>query len=121
MKLIVQQHSETSIYEQLYSQIVNQILNGSLTADECLPSIRVVSRELQISVIPVKTAYDMLEKNNYIYTIPGKGCFVKNQADIGKRKVETVEKHVEELVKLAKELGLSYDEIKELLQKHYRL
>ncbi len=62
-----------------------------------------------------------MEKDNYIYTIPGKGCFVKNQEDIGKRKVETVEKNVEELVKLAKELGLSYNEITELLQKHYRL
>lgn len=119
MKLVVQQRSEITIYEQLYSQIVNQILNGSLTADECLPSIRVVSRELQISVIPVKTAYEMLENDGYIYTVQGKGCFVKRQISIDERKNTLVEQKVDELVKLAKNLGFDYNEVVNLIKKQY--
>lgn len=119
MKLVVQQRSEVAIYEQLYSQIVNQILNGSLTADECLPSIRVVSKELQISVIPVKTAYEMLENDGYIYTVQGKGCFVKHQSCIDERKKQIAENKVDELVKLAKDLGLSSDEIVSLIKNSY--
>lgn len=119
MKLIVQQRSEIAIYEQLYSQIVNQILNGTLTADECLPSIRVVSRELQISVIPVKTAYEMLEHDGYIYTIQGKGCFIKYQPCIDDRKLQLVEKKIDELVSLSKNLGVSCGEIVDLIKKRY--
>lgn len=119
MKLIVQPHSEVAIYEQLYSQIVNQILNGTLTADECLPSIRVVSRELQISVIPVKTAYEMLENGGYIYTIQGKGCFVKRQTSMDEKRLKIAENKVCELVDLANNLGINYDEIIDLIKKHY--
>lgn len=119
MKLIVQQRSEIPIYEQLYSQIVNQILNETLTADECLPSIRVVSRELQISVIPVKTAYEMLENDGYIYTMQGKGCFVKRQACIDERKLQLAKSKVNELVELTKNLGLNCDEVIDLVKKQY--
>lgn len=119
MKLIVQQRSEVAIYEQLYSQIVNQILNGTLTADECLPSIRVVSRELQISVIPVKTAYEMLERDGYIYTMQGKGCFVKRQTSMDEKRLQIAENKVCELVDLAKNLGLKCYEIIDLIKKHY--
>ena len=119
MKLIVQQRSEVAIYEQLYSQIVNQILNGTLTADECLPSIRVVSRELQISVIPVKSAYEMLERDGYIYTMQGKGCFVKRQTSVDEKRLQIAENKACELVDLAKNLGLNCDEIIDLIKKHY--
>lgn len=119
MKLIVQQRSEVAIYEQLYSQIVHQILNGSLTADECLPSIRVVSRELQISVIPVKTAYELLENDGYIYTVQGKGCFVKHQTSIDERRKQLAERKVNELIELAKDLGLSSDELVSLIKSNY--
>ena len=119
MKLVVQQRSEVPIYEQLYSQIVNQILNGSLTADECLPSIRVVSKELQISVIPVKTAYEMLENDGYIYTMQGKGCFVKRQSSIDERKKQIANSKANELVELAKDLGMGFDEIVDLIKNNY--
>lgn len=119
MKLIIQQHSEITIYEQLYSQIVNQILNGTLTADECLPSIRVVSRELQISVIPVKTAYELLEKNGYIYTVQGKGCFVKKQSSIDERKLQLAENKINELINFTKEIGLTQDEVIGIIKKNY--
>lgn len=120
MKLIIQQHSEAAIYEQLYSQIVNQILNGSLIANECLPSIRFVARELQISVIPVKTAYEMLERNGFMYTIQGKGCFVKEQANVNQQRLQIAENKARELIELAQELGLDQDEIIELINKQYQ-
>lgn len=119
MKLVVHPRSEVTIYEQLYSQIVNQILNGSLTADECLPSIRVVSRELQISVIPVKAAYELLENDGYIYTVQGKGCFVKHQPSIDERRKQIAESKANELIELAKELGLSSDELVSLIKNNY--
>lgn len=119
MKIIVQQRSETPIYEQLYSQIVTQILNGQAAANECLPSIRVVSKELEISVIPVKTAYDMLEKDRYIYTVPGKGCFVKDLGeDLNRKKRQIVEKRVAELAEFTKSLDLPNDATLALMQKH---
>ena len=67
MKLIVLTRNEQPIYEQLFEQIRAQVLSGELQPHYCLPSIRTVSRELGISVIPVKTAYDLLEKDGYIY------------------------------------------------------
>lgn len=119
MKLIVQPRSEVAIYEQLYSQIANQILNGTLTADECLPSIRVVARELQISVIPVKAAYELLEKDGYIYTMQGKGCFVKRQSNIDDIKLHIVENKADELTRLAKDLGVSCDDVVKLIKNRY--
>ena len=119
MKLIIQQRSEVTIYEQLYSQILNQILNGTLTADECLPSIRVVSRELQISVIPVKTAYEMLERDGYIYTMQGKGCFVKQQNRLDEKKLKIAQNKITELIEVAKNLGITCDELIELLKENY--
>lgn len=79
MDLIISKSSATPLYRQIYEQIVKQISNHHLLADSCLPSIRFVAKELNISVISVKNAYDELEKYGYIYTIAGKGCFVANQ------------------------------------------
>ncbi|MDE7454985.1 MAG: GntR family transcriptional regulator, partial [Clostridia bacterium] len=90
-----------------------------LTADDCLPSIRIVSRELQISVIPVKTAYEMLESDGYIYTIQGKGCFVKRQLSLDERKKQIAESKIEELVTLTNDLGLTCDEVIYLIKKQY--
>lgn len=76
MNLTVSTKSDRPIYEQLYEQISGQILRGELSADFCLPSIRTVARELGISVITVKSAYDRLEREGFLYTRAGKGCFV---------------------------------------------
>ncbi|MCM1194806.1 MAG: GntR family transcriptional regulator [Corallococcus sp.] len=118
MKLVIQQRSETPIYEQIYSQIVTEILNGSAAADECLPSIRVVSRELCISVIPVKTAYDMLERDGYIYAVQGKGCFVKKLGDEQLvKKLELVENKARELAELINDLNLPVGEAEKIIGK----
>lgn len=118
MKLIVQSKSETPIYEQLYNQIVLQILGGQITANECLPSIRVVARELQISVIPVKTAYEKLEKEGYMYTIPAKGCFVADiRTQHRNKKMALATQSLKIAVDYCKQLGLTYQETIEIVEK----
>lgn len=109
MKILISNKSETPIYEQLYSQIVTNIICGELLPDECLPSIRFVARELEISVIPVKAAYELLEKDGYIYTLPGKGCFVARvETDIKKNKL--AQEKIRECVAYCLKLGLSSSE-----------
>lgn len=120
MNLVIQQRSETPIYEQLYNQIALQILNGQLRANDCLPSIRLVAKELQISVIPVKTAYEMLENNGYMYTIPAKGCFVadiQTQKDLKKQNL--ISKSLDNVINYCKLLGISFDEIVDMIKEKY--
>lgn len=120
MKLIIQPKSETPIYEQLYNQIVLQILGGQVAANECLPSIRVVAKELQISVIPVKTAYEKLEKDGYMYTVPAKGCFaadIRTQRDSRKKALAT--QSMQNAIDYCKRLGLTYEEVLVIVEKLY--
>ncbi len=118
MKLIVSTRQETPIYEQLYTQIVAEIINKNILPDQCLPSIRVVARELAISVVPVKAAYDLLEQNGYIYTVPGKGCFV---SDVGNIKTTDITKEkMQETVNLCKKMGMSCDDITNLAKECYQ-
>lgn len=114
MKLIVLQKSETPLYLQLHDQIVSQIVTGEIGENYCLPSIRLVARELQISVIPVKAAYEQLEKEGYIYTLQGKGCFVANVSAHAKRH-ELASKKLQESVDYCKELGLNAEEIAQIV------
>ena len=121
MKLIIQQRSETPIYEQLYTQIVSQILSGQITAHEQLPSIRAISKELQISVIPVKACYEMLERDGYIYTVQGKGCFVRDMGnDLTQKRHQIVADKITELKDTAVTLGLSQSEISALIDKYLK-
>ncbi len=116
MQLTVSPKSETPLYEQLYKQIAAQILAHKIEANHCLPSIRVVARELQISVIPVKAAYDKLETDGYIYTVPGKGCFVKEMRT-DNRKAALAEQKLKEALEYCKGIGLNDEEIREITNK----
>lgn len=115
MRLSVSTKTEIPLYEQLYTQIVTQILAGTQKADECLPSIRMVARELEISVIPVKAAYDKLEKEGYIYTVPGKGCFVAPLCT-KERQMELAKEKMIETLQYCRTLGLSDEEIEQILK-----
>ncbi len=119
MNLIVNNKSETPLYEQLYNQIVAQILSGKVESNHCLPSIRFVAKELQISVIPVKCAYEMLEKDGYIYTLPGKGCFVADLSNVNAMRLAMAEMQLTNAVDYCKQLGLNATEIGELIHKMY--
>ena len=115
IQLTVSPKSETPLYEQLYKQIAAQILANKIEAHYCLPSIRVVARELQISVIPVKAAYDKLETDGYIYTVPGKGCFV-NEIHTESRQNRLAETKLREALDYCRGIGLTNDELQELLK-----
>ena len=76
MNIFIDNKCGIPIYDQIYSQIKNHIISGKLHEDDSLPSIRSLAKDLRISVITTKRAYDELEKEGFIYTVAGKGCFV---------------------------------------------
>jgi GntR family transcriptional regulator len=74
--ILIDNKSGAPIYDQIYSQIKSQIISGALREDEMLPSIRALAKDLRISFITTKRAYEELEKDGFIYTVPAKGCYV---------------------------------------------
>ncbi len=117
MKIIISNTSDKPIYEQVAEQIKNLIINGELSEAEMLPSIRNLAKELQISVITTKRAYDELEKDGYITSVPGKGSFVsaQNKERLKEARMRIVEDKLEEAVSAAKTIGMSLEEIQNML------
>lgn len=113
MNIFIDNKSSAPIYDQIYSQIKNQILNGTLKEDEALPSIRNLAKDLRISVITTKRAYDELEKDGFIYTIAAKGCFVapKNVELLREENLKRIESYMEEIARLAIPCNLSKKDI----------
>ncbi len=113
MNIFINNRSGCPIYEQIYSQIKNQIINETLKEDEALPSIRNLAKDLCISVITTKRAYDELEHEGFIYTVAGKGCFVaaKNTELIREENLKKIEEHMQEIAVLAASCNLSADEV----------
>ncbi len=111
--IILTNTGELPIYQQIVDQIKAAILRGELGADQPLPSIRVLAKELQISVITTKRAYEELEKDGLIYTMPGKGSFVAKHDDckLEESKYQMVEDIVREAVKAGKTMGLTKSEL----------
>ena len=118
MHLFIDNRSGTPIYDQIYSQIKNQIISGDLKEDEALPSIRNLAKDLRISVITTKRAYDELEREGFIYTVPAKGCFVapKNIELLREENLRQIEAHMQEIIRLAASCNLSHADITEMLQ-----
>ena len=121
MKIIISNSSPDPIYEQVAKQIKAQIISGELAEGDALPSIRKLAMELQISVITTKRAYEELEKEGFIDTVSGKGCFVamQNKELLREKKMKTVEDLLSDAVSEAKKLGISFKEIKEMLELLY--
>lgn len=117
MKIYINNKSGIPIYDQIYSQIKNSIITGELQENYPLPSIRNLAKDLRISVITTKRAYDELEKEGFIYTVPSKGCFVapKNIELIREENLKKIEKYIEELKKLAHLCNLSKEDIIEMI------
>ena len=118
MNVFIDNKSGLPIYDQIYSQIKAQIISGALRADEALPSIRGLAKDLRISVITTKRAYDELEKEGFIYTVAAKGCFVapKNVELLREENLKKIEEHIEHIVQLAHLCGLSCDEVAQMLR-----
>ncbi len=118
MHIFIDNKSGSPIYEQIYSQIKAQIINGTLKEDEALPSIRNLAKDLRISVITTKRAYDELEKDGFLYTVAAKGCFVapKNVELLREENLKRIEGHIEEIAKLAATCNLKKKDIIEMIQ-----
>lgn len=113
--------SQIPIYEQIQNQIKEFILTGKLQADEQLPSIRLMAKDLQVSVITVKRAYEELEHEGIITSIHGKGCFI-NEVDIKKVKsinLNILKEQLKDLVKFSNSCGITKDEVQNILDDLY--
>ena len=116
MELIIRNVTNQPIYDQIYSQIKTQIITGQLRPGEALPSIRALAKDLKISVITTKRAYDELEAEGLIDTVAGKGCFVaeKNLDLIREQQLRELESHLSAAAALAKSCGLTRRELEEM-------
>ena len=121
VNILIDNKSGTPIYDQIYSQIKGQIISGALKQDELLPSIRGLAKDLRISFITTKRAYEELEKEGFIYTLPAKGCYVapKNVELLREENLKKIEEHIDEIVRLAASCNLSKQEIMEMV--HFSL
>ena len=116
MTIIIDNKSGVPIYDQIYSQIKAQIIGDALRQDEALPSIRSLAKDLRISVITTKRAYDELEAEGFRYTLPGKGSFVapKNTELLREENLRRIEEHMREISALAVQSGLTRQELSEM-------
>lgn len=118
MDIIISNSSSSPIYEQITRQIKDHILQGELKAGDALPSMRVLAKELRISLITTKRAYEELERDGFIETVPGKGCFVseKNTEFLREEQLRQVEGFLQQAADAARRCGLSLDELREMLE-----
>jgi GntR family transcriptional regulator len=122
MDIIISNSANEPIYEQITCQIKNLILQGKLLPDEALPSIRKLAKELKISVITTKRAYEELEKEGYLVIVGGKGTFVANHSldFLQEKRLHLVEQNLAQAVELAKELGIGLEEIISIIKSLYK-
>lgn len=117
MNIIISNQCGQPIYEQIGSQIKNMIISGQLAAGDPLPSMRFLAKELRISVITTKRAYEELERDGFIVSITGKGSFVadKNTELIKKQQLRTIESQMQEIIKSAMLCGLTLPDLIDML------
>lgn len=118
MHIILNHSSMIPIYEQLMDHVKNEIINGRIKENEALPSVRALSGELKISALTVKKAYDRLEEEGFVVTVHGKGTFVATtdrELAVEARK-KAVEDEFYRSVEKARAVGMSDDEIKEMIE-----
>ena len=121
MDIILSNSSGKPIYEQIADQVREQILSGALSAGGALPSMRVLAKELRISVITTKRAYEELEREGFLTTVPGKGCFVapQNPELVREDTLRRAEEHLSHAVDVAKAGGVTLAELTETLNLLY--
>ncbi len=118
MDIIISNSGGRPIYEQITSQIKGMIMNGSLKPGEPLPSMRLLAKELRISVITTKRAYEDLERDGFITTIVGKGSFVReaDQEFVREERLKAVEGHLQAAVDAARQCGMEEQEVVDILR-----
>lgn len=118
MNIIISNSNGRPIYEQIASQLKKLILTGELKSHDILPSMRLLAKELRISVITTKRAYEDLERDGFIYTVVGKGSFVADtdQELLREEHLKQVEDHLEMAVRQARQAGITREEVIEILE-----
>ena len=118
MDIIISNTGGQPIYEQICRQVKGAIATGKLKPGEALPSIRALAKDLKISVITTKRAYDELEADGLLYTVAGKGCFVaeRNMELIREQHLKELEGHLSAAAELAKNCGVSREELLDMLR-----
>ncbi|MDP4119256.1 MAG: GntR family transcriptional regulator [Bacillota bacterium] len=118
MNIIISNANGKPIYEQIYTQIKSCIISGELAEGNILPSIRSLAKDLRISVITTKRAYDELEKDGFIFTVASKGCYVaeKNTELIREAHLRKIEEHMRKIIELAPSCKLSDKDIIEMFR-----
>ena len=118
MTVLIDNKSGAPIYDQIYAQIKSQIISGALAEDEMLPSIRGLARDLRISFITTRRAYEELEKDGFLYTLPGKGCFVapKNTELLREELLKKIEGQLDDAVRLAAACNLDKKDLMQMLE-----
>lgn len=116
MNIIINNSSMQPIYEQIVGQMKEQIMNGTLKQDAALPSVRTLSKDLRISALTVKKAYDALEQEGFVITVHGKGSFVAGinpqiAAEEGRKEVE---KALETAIRMGRSRGMTAEEMRDL-------
>ena len=117
LEIVVSNKTSRPLYEQISTQIKSQIMNGELKAGEALPSIRSLAKSLQISVLTVQKAYDLLQTDGFIETTAGKGCYVsaQNQDFYLEEQQKKIEEHFSEAIEIARTSGISLNKLLNLL------
>ncbi len=118
MTVLIDNKSGAPIYDQIYTQIKNQIISGALRENEMLPSIRGLAKDLRISFVTTKRAYEELEKDGFLYTVPAKGCFVapKNTELLREENLKKIENHIDAIVQLAASCNLTDGDILDMVR-----
>lgn len=121
MNIIISNSSDKPIYEQITSQIKQMIITGELQPGDQLPSMRMLAKELRISVITTKRAYEDLERDGFIHTVVGKGSYVadKNMEFVREEQLRIIEEHLCKAVEGAKTGGISLEELQDIVRMIY--
>lgn len=122
MNILISNANDKPIYEQICTQIKNAVLAGALRPGDALPSIRSLAKDLRVSVITTKRAYEELEQAGFIRTIPAKGSYVaeNNTAQIREGYLGQIEEHFSAVLPLATSCGLGEEELVDLLRQSYQ-
>ncbi len=118
MNLIINHTPMQPVYEQIVCQIKDKIMHGELIEETMLPSVRTLAKEIKVSALTVKKAYDQLEEEGFVVTVHGKGSFVAcaNQAQMLEEKKKEVEAEFEQTIRKARSCGMEDGEIQELFE-----
>ncbi|WP_455542643.1 GntR family transcriptional regulator [Intestinibacter sp.] len=122
MNIIIKKQGTLAIYEQIVNQLKNAIVSGELQTGEALPSIRTLAKDLQVSVITTKRAYEELEKEGLIRSVAGKGFYVceYNTNYLREKQLMMIEERFAEIIEECKKAGLSANDVVDMIETLYK-